>query len=223
MTLLPWFHEFQMNDHVGNCDDYLAKHLVAAETKKAFWKYEWHSKEPLVSHQSRKKRRKETFGTILNVLELARRYDLIASNDAMGKKIAAIWNMSVHTHDLFDFDVVKSLLPLVLPLEIDDGNGLRMKLGGNKHIWPLVEKILSPHISRLSQETIDDSVSFPHLFYSFVLINVEKERMQQEIDKFNVEKLNAQNEIRFLTGLLDNNSSRGAHARFKAQQKRGSI
>mmetsp|Transcript_19410 Transcript_19410/g.46576 ORF Transcript_19410/g.46576 Transcript_19410/m.46576 type:complete len:320 (-) Transcript_19410:250-1209(-) len=188
MTLLPWFHEFQMNDYVRDCDDYIAQHFIGEEGR-SFWKYERHQNELISVYWPRKKRRKEAFGTILNVLQLAHKYDLVSSKDVMGKKIAAIWKLPVNTHDLFDFPVAKSLLRLVLPLEIDDGNGLRMKLGGNKHIWPLVEKILSPHISRLSQEVIDDNVSFPHLFYSFILLYVEKKRLQAKIETLKDDKV----------------------------------
>eukprot|EP00578_Thalassiosira_sp_NH16_P015670 CAMPEP_0181106502 /NCGR_PEP_ID=MMETSP1071-20121207/16565_1 /TAXON_ID=35127 /ORGANISM="Thalassiosira sp., Strain NH16" /LENGTH=335 /DNA_ID=CAMNT_0023189911 /DNA_START=519 /DNA_END=1526 /DNA_ORIENTATION=- len=223
MTLLPWFHEFQMNDYMRDCDDYIAQHFIGEEGR-SFWKYERHQNELISVYWPRKKRRKEAFGTILNVLQLAHKYDLVSSKDVMGKKIAAIWKMSVHTHDLFGFPVARSLLSLVLPLEIDGENKLRMKSGGSKHIWPLVEKILSPHISRLSQEVMDDNVSFPHLFYSFVLINMEKERMQQEIDMLEDEKLNAQDEISFLHEWLSNITNltdidvKRAYARFQAQQ-----
>eukprot|EP00578_Thalassiosira_sp_NH16_P024590 CAMPEP_0181091424 /NCGR_PEP_ID=MMETSP1071-20121207/8392_1 /TAXON_ID=35127 /ORGANISM="Thalassiosira sp., Strain NH16" /LENGTH=346 /DNA_ID=CAMNT_0023173565 /DNA_START=519 /DNA_END=1560 /DNA_ORIENTATION=+ len=220
MTLLPWFHEFQMNDYVRDCDDYIAQHFIGEEGR-SFWKYERHQNELISVYWPRKKRRKEAFGTILNVLQLAHKYDLVSSKDVMGKKIAAIWKMSVHTHDLFGFPVARSLLSLVLPLEIDGENKLRMKSGGSKHIWPLVEKTLSPHIPRLSQEVIDDNVSFPHLFYSFVLINMEKERMQQEIDMLEDRELNAQNEISYLHEWLSNLTDidvKRAYARFQAQQ-----
>ena len=50
-----------------------------------------------------------------------------------------------------------------------------------KHIWPLLEKILSPHISRLSQNIVDHSSAFLLLVYSFVQIKIEKDRFKSMV------------------------------------------
>ena len=81
-------------------------------------------------------------------------YDLKSSKAAMEKKLSDLMDILPQTHDLFDLATVKTLLQFVLPLKLNDDAGLRMKEGESLHLWPAFEKILSPHISNLSQSII---------------------------------------------------------------------
>ena len=160
MILLPWFHEFQIHDYVKKCDDYLAQ------------SYFRHWKTENVG-------RKSKFEAMLGVLEFAHRYDLESSKAAMEKKVSDLMDMLPQTHDLFDLPTVKTLLQFVLPLELSNDAGVRMKEGESLHIWPAFEKILSPHISTLTQSIIDHGDHFPILFHGYMQINkLEKDKVQ---------------------------------------------
>lgn len=99
--------------------------------------------------------------------------------------MAELLNMPHYTQDLFDLPVFKSILLLVLPLELDVETGLRMKECESKHLWPPFKKILSPHISNLSQEIIDDDVHFPYLFYSFMQVQIATEEKDRAMGIIN--------------------------------------
>ena len=86
------------------------------------------------------------FEAMLGVLQLAHRYDLKLAKVAMEKKVSDLMDMLPQTHDLFDLPTVKTLLQFVLPLELSNYAGVRMKEGESMHLWPAFEKVLSPHI-----------------------------------------------------------------------------
>ena len=163
MILLPWFHEFQIHDYVKKCDEYLAQ------------SYFRHRKTENVG-------RKSLFEAILGVLQLAHMYNLKSTKDAMERKISYLMDMLPQTHDLLDLPTVKTLLQLVLPLELsNEGAGLTMKDGESLHLWPAFEKILSPHIPNLTQGIIDHEDYFPILFHSYIQIEAVKEKAQQVV------------------------------------------
>ena len=178
LKLLPWFHEFQMDGYVKECDNYLAQNYFR-EDQKYFWKKKRRTNETEARHQTRLEKRKDKFDAILSVLHLSRMYDLKFAKDAMGRTIAALMNMPLQTDDLFDFFAVKSLLLFIHPLELNE-TGLRMSGGECRHLLLLFEKILSPHTSMISQEMINDTVTFPHLFYCYMQIKIEQERTHAE-------------------------------------------
>ena len=94
---------------------------------------------------------------------------------------------SLHTDDLFDFPVVKFLLRMVLPLELDE-TGLWMKSGdGCKNLWPAFERVLTPRITSLSQEMVDNHATFPLLIYSFKHMTIEKEKAKVDLEKYQAE------------------------------------
>lgn len=168
LVLIPWFHEFQMAGYVNECDKYLANAYFSDidDEPVSFWiKPSPHDKE----------KRKGTFDSILDVLQLSHMYNMNLAKDEMEEMISVLLSLSPHTQDLFDLSVAKILLSLVLPIELNDETGLKMTQGESKHLWPIFKKILSPHISNLSQEIINGD-NFPHLFYAYMQIKVEKDR-----------------------------------------------
>ena len=177
MVLLPWFHELQINYYVKKCDDYLAKSYFSGDMK-PFWGKERQDRENNMAHNARIERRRSKFEAILGVLQLSHIYDLKSTKDAMEKKVSILMDMLPQTHDLFDLPTVKTLLQFVLPLELSNDAGVRMKEGESLHIWPAFEKILSPHISTLTQSIIDHEDHFPLLFHSYIQSRAEKEKAQ---------------------------------------------
>ena len=181
MVLLPWFHELQINYYVKKCDDYLAKSYFSGDMK-PFWGKERQGREGSAEYDARLGERKNKFEAILGVLQLAHMYNLKSTKDAMERKISYLMDMLPQTHDLLDLPTVKTLLQLVLPLELsNEGAGLTMKDGESLHLWPAFEKILSPHISNLSQGIIDHEDHFPILFHSYIQIEAVKEKAQQVV------------------------------------------
>ena len=87
-------------------------------------------------------------------------------------------DMLPQTHDLFDLPTVKTLLQFVLPLELSNDAGVRMKEGESLHLWPAFEKTISAHISNLSQSIIDNEDHLPLLFHSYIQTRAEKEKAQ---------------------------------------------
>jgi len=162
LLLLPWFHEFQMCDCVSECDQYLAYKFFGKDPT-----FFWSNKEHLET-------RKDKFGMMMNVLQLAHRYDLSCAKDEMEKKVVDLLNIP-GTLDLFDFSVAKSLLQLVLPLEMCNETELRMREGKSTHLWRMINNIMSPHISHLSQEMIDDKINFPHIFYPYMQLKIAQD------------------------------------------------
>ena len=53
-----------------------------------------------------------------------------------------------------------------------------MKEGESLHLWPAFEKIISPHISNLSQSIIDNEDQLPLLFHSYIQIEAVKKKAQ---------------------------------------------
>merc|ERR1712029_1003855 len=89
--------------------------------------------------------------------------------------------MSLQTGDLFDFSATKSILQPFLPLELDNDAGLRMSECDSKHLWPLIKKIISPHILSHSQDFIFDDSNFPYLFYIFMHSYMQINQVKEEL------------------------------------------
>lgn len=187
LVLIPWFHEFQMNDFLQECDDYLGHSylcLGCPDLDDSFWQMGRLEDESEEEHQVRLKERKVNFGKILAGLIAAIMYDLPYSKDVAESHMAdlLIRLAFLQVKDLFDFPTVKSLDQLVRPLLLDDETGLRMGGGESTYLWPAVKEIISPHLSNLSQEMIDDDVLFPHLFHSYIQIKAAEDRCEAATD-----------------------------------------
>ena len=121
MILVPWFHEFQIYDHVKACDDYLSQSYFS-EDEESFWDKARHENELEAGYNTRIEGRKSKFEAMLGVLQLAHRYDLKLAKVAMEKKVSDLMDMLPQTHDLFDLPTVKTLLQLALPLELNEND-----------------------------------------------------------------------------------------------------
>lgn len=142
----------------------------------SFWMKSRDDNENNVNYRSRLAKRWENFSNIVHIIDLSHKYGLEKTKSEVHKSMALIMSSIVHTYDLFDFSTVKFLLDLVLPLKLDD-TGIRMERRECSHIWPEIEKILSPHTATLSQELVDDTKAFPVLFYSFLQNKVQGEKL----------------------------------------------
>jgi len=172
MILLPWFNEFGINAYVKECDVFLSQKYLS-EDEKTFWDKDQQSGEREEDHQTRLAARKSKFDALLGVLSLSNMYSLPLTKAEIGKRVAELLNMLVQTKDLFDLAAISSIAQSLPPLSIDDEKGLTISAGESEHLWPACEEILSPYVSTLSQEIIDDKDRFCGLFYCYMRVKVE--------------------------------------------------
>ena len=114
-TMLPkWFHEFQMNKYLDECDGVLTE-KVDSLTKKDGSKYDdryWKS----VTDVDEKKTR---FNSVIDLLEVSCIYDLKNTKNKAEQFIKYLMettNVFKHTHNLFDLPAITSLVRAFLPL-----------------------------------------------------------------------------------------------------------
>ena len=168
LALLPWFHEFQMDDHVKECDEYLAKSYF----------------KPLTSTQTFLEHRRASLDAMLSVLHLADMYDLRAAKEIMDKTFAFdMLNMTPHEmEDMYDLATVKSLLQSIMPLTLEDNKLVKEGEESCAKLLSALQEILSPHIPSLSQEIIDNETAFPVIVYSYMQLWSERKSAKQTKD-----------------------------------------
>lgn len=182
--LLPWFHQFEMGNHVEECDRILARDWEGWRgycKSRSYWK---NTNTKRANENATDLERKEKFGRAFHIIQLADKYGLQSTRAHVGEDMPDLLS-----DDLLDFPVFKFLLHMVLPLRLvpvdESGNEseqieLMMLAGGKgcKEMWHAFREIISPHVSSLSQEILDNSATFPLLVYSFLQIKLEKEKFQ---------------------------------------------
>jgi hypothetical protein len=114
-TLVPWFHHFDMKDHLIVCDKILTKleNILSKydEEERGFDMEFW-------GKQSLFQKRKNQFGKILELYQFAKVYGMETCMDGCGLTIQSFLGENFEsTYDLFDFSCVRKLLDLEVPLE----------------------------------------------------------------------------------------------------------
>ena len=147
--LTPWFHESQMKKYLEECDDVLKEEvkfqagkqdecifpftgkrapklcLPYTEEYEGQWReYKGDSFWTNGNYTNHTRFRQRDFKNILKLLELSCRYDLAGTKEEAELFIRYLMRKSLlpRTYDLFDLDVIESLVGLFLPLS-DDGFG----------------------------------------------------------------------------------------------------
>ncbi|KAL7529071.1 hypothetical protein ACHAXR_002780 [Thalassiosira sp. AJA248-18] len=127
MTLTPWFHEFQMEAFLVECDQVLSKKVISLswespggvptdQQEKSYWK----KPSKLLASASRKKfideLQKSEFKQIIELLQFACVYDLEKTKVEAEYTIKFLLDELEETSDLFDRPTTKVLVDLFLPI-----------------------------------------------------------------------------------------------------------
>ena len=171
MTLLPWFHQFQMEEYVHECDECLARRYLSQDYD-VFSFRERQDNESDADHQARIDQKKVRFWVIIQVFLMACKYGLESARNTTEIMLSNL----IEGHDvsdLFGLSIVENLLGKMLPIQVD-ADGILSSGGECKILWTAFKKILFPHVSTLSPEVFDNNVHLPLLFHSYMQIHFEK-------------------------------------------------
>lgn len=158
MKLTPWFHEFQIDSCLKECDEVISKKveiLARRETtsndpkgwygwklSRTFW-----DKQSGYMHDHHNAERRQTLNEIINLLQFACLYDLDKT-----KKTAEcvldilLYQMPAETSELFDLSMIKVLVDLFLPIRFEGKVGseeqpIDLKAEGQSHVlWNVLTK-----------------------------------------------------------------------------------
>ena len=170
MTIVPWFHEFSMEAHLAQCDQFLYEKVVSiSHTRKvnknrnvltSFWEK---------ANAGKHKEKKEIVKQIIQLLEFSCIYDLKKTKDETERSLRALlhYNHLSKTNDSFDISDVKVLTNLFLPLaqEEDDGYKYFVSEGKSKVLWSWLENVEfeQNQLEGLSLDEINSNPLLPRL------------------------------------------------------------
>lgn len=196
MTLVPWFHEFQLNSLHQQCDDFLSDKVLSlarAEKIDNYWGLKLDESfwdRDMVENSNRSyeesvrvsRMRREAFSDIIKLLEFSCIYDLKKTKKEAENVIRLMlgeFHRMSKTYDLFDdLPTIKILTSLFLPLseeEATDDYGYDYKCiksnGKSTLLWKILEDYwgFDDELKGLSLEDINTSALFPVLVKSFLL------------------------------------------------------
>ena len=167
LTLAPWFHEFQMEACLGECDEAISAIVKNISNKTdSFWQNQGRGGRAL-------EERKVAFHKIIDLLCFACVYDHEPSQDEAERALRHLMT-SLHgeTADLFDVDVIEKLLDLTLPLEgaTDEHTGkmfFRSK-GKSMVFWDCVkEHVCDEELTPLLLEAVNDKPALTILIHTY--------------------------------------------------------
>ena len=121
MTLTPWFHEFQMESYLSECDDIIAA-IIKDMSKKgdSCWQ-----KQVVGQQEPAVQEREARFNKIIDLLHFASTYNLKKSQcKTESAHQLFMTNLRGESAGLLGASAIQKLLDLTLPLEeLKDGNG----------------------------------------------------------------------------------------------------
>jgi len=182
--LTPWFHEFQMEAYMEECDEILSKKMKVLSKKEtfpqtcykdSFWDKQSYEGKPFPPLD----RRKRAFKKIIDLLQFACIYDLKETKLEAEKFIEYLLDeIRAETSDLFDRHAIKVLVDLSLPLvELGDTDSdgevdheFLDSEGKSKTLWGFLERhnFGCKCLEGLSLETINNNEMLPSLVETFM-------------------------------------------------------
>ena len=206
MTIVPWFHEFSMESHLAQCDQFLSEKAISISNTKKVDHGSWKS-TALTSFwddPTKNKEKEEIVKQIVHLLEFSCIYDLQKTKDETENIIQTFFDDGlVKTSHLFDISAVKVLTNLFLPLaqEEDDGYKYFVSEGKSRALWSWLDngEFQQYQLDGLSLEEVNSSPLLPRLIKNHIdLLTEEEERydIQYSARKFVVDLLdNAPNDL----------------------------
>ena len=166
LTLAPWFHEFQMEACLGECDEIISTIVKKISKKKdSFWQNKGRGESAL-------EERKVAFNRIIDLLCFTCKCDFEKSQ---GKAEFTLKHLMAKLHretaDLFNIGVIQKLLDLTLPLQgVTDENGktfFRSK-GKSTVFWDCVkEHVCDEELTPLLLEAVNDKTALTCLIHAY--------------------------------------------------------
>lgn len=176
-VLLPWFHEFQMDTFVKECDTYLAKpSYVNGKTRTSekycystgFWRGELNvlSRAPYGEFRTLddlRQKRRETFKDIMEFLSIATLYELNQTTEALADALGKIMK---YAYDLVDLSVICQLVPLLKQTENSEYGALWRLHKTVASFLP--QELMTHELSDVIRSEHINSAIFPHLLLSHI-------------------------------------------------------
>ena len=188
MTIVPWFHEFSMESHLAQCDQFLSEKVVSISNTKEVDHGGWKS-TVLTSfwdnantyNAGKQKEKKEIVKQIIQLLEFSCMYDLQKTKDETENIIQTFFNDDdlYKVRHLFDISAVKVLTNLFLPLaqEEDDGYKYFVSKGKSQVLWNWLDdgEFQQSQLDGLSLEEVNSSPMLPRLVKTQIDLWAEEE------------------------------------------------
>ena len=178
--LTPWFHEFQMEKHLKECDDVLANKVQELSNwidkskgviSTCFWEPDFTSG-------------RQKFSELIDMLEHACKYDLVGTIQEAETTIGSLLRSHLsQCHHLFDIEQIRKLIQLCLPVVNNDGNRSRhlslISDGPCKQLWANhLFVFISPRRSQITADMVNSNEMFPLLLHSYMEQTVLKQANQ---------------------------------------------
>ena len=120
--------------------------------------------ESIAVYQERMGERKKLLDEALGAFKYAVDQNNNIEATVLGNSIAGLMQQELCTNDLFDVGTTKVLLESFGPVFVD-GGVLKLNQCPSEALWSVFKKILSPHVTELTEDIINDSEAFPALAY----------------------------------------------------------
>lgn len=190
MTLIPWFHEFQMESYLKECDDILLKLIQALEIRMIPSEHNSSSG----GNPPHAEERQTSFNQIIEITRCACTHDLDKSKGKSECILEYFMKKGfVETHNLFEPSVIRVLVDLTLPLEEEAGQGgndiLFKPRGKSTTFWQCLQvDFRHKELARLSKDAINNKDVLTLLIHTHFKYEAEKikraaEKMTHEVEK----------------------------------------
>jgi len=191
LILTPWFHEYEMKKALDECDNVLSNTVDILSKNNSpslkdrecvrFWKGEDSSTYPFEEGSESFNLRKNNFGRIITLLEIACMYDLSKTKHTAESFISYLMGHGgidkdkflKDSCDLFDLKVITSLIELSLPL-VDDSNGEEeekkyVSVGKAKSFYQSFNDEFQQQLGQLPLDTVNNNIEMLSLLVSFYI------------------------------------------------------
>ena len=169
-TLTPWFHEFQMEKHLKECDDVLADKVQElsnwADKGRELLSTSFWGPDITIGRQK--------FSELIDMLEHACTYDLTGTIQEAESTIGCLLRSYLpRCHHLFDIEKIGKLVQLCLPVaNNEDNRSHHLSLisdGPCKQLWAdHLYGFISPRRSEITADMVNSNEMFPLLLHSYI-------------------------------------------------------
>ena len=199
LILTPWFHEYEMTKALDECDNVLSNTVDVLSKNNSpslkdrecvrFWKGRDSSSYLFEEGSESSNLRKNNFGRVITLLEIACMYDLSKTKHTAECFISYLMGhgsdndiLLKDSCDLFDLPVITSLIELSLPL-VDESNGEEeekkyVSAGKAKSFYQSFKDEFQQQLGKLPLDTVNNNIEMLSLLVSFY---IKQEVMRQRI------------------------------------------
>ncbi|KAL7490054.1 hypothetical protein ACHAW6_016122 [Cyclotella cf. meneghiniana] len=172
VMLTAWFHEFQMEAHLKECDHVLSYKVEGI----SHWEDKDKGRLNQLFWRLNCARIRERFRELLNLLQHSCKYDLFRTKGEAEFTIGSLLrNHLCDSYALFDVGSVRELVSLCLP--VSSANIRFTSSGACRHLWTrYLSNFLIPHRAHLTADMINSNEMFPLLLHSYMQQRILREK-----------------------------------------------